>query len=278
MNQPLDFLYTYFCQPILNFEGYNPVNTLVYGIIMFVLAFWVIYPYFNKKGIKFNEKFAFAALLFVSAGSSFRILEDLTILPRSCNPLDFSFYTITPGVYILFGIATIIALLLAMIIAKKTGKQTEKIFTVLGAALAVPFFAFVLFSFKDIASFLLIIFAWLAIIGVTFFVLKFLKKNYLNNKLNLLVLGGQALDGTATFVATQVLNCGDQHPLSDAILGFFPAGFIIIKILIALLIIHFIDKEKMDPNMKGFIKIFIIILGFAPGIRDALTVLVGTCA
>src|SRR3989344_5829501 len=110
----LEFIDTFFCRPILEYSGYNFVNTLVYGAIMIFLAFWVIQPFFSKKGVKFDYGFSLRVLLFVLAGSAFRILEDLGFLPRSCSPLDPAFYTITPGVYILFGALTITALLASL--------------------------------------------------------------------------------------------------------------------------------------------------------------------
>lgn len=273
----LDFVDNFFCKPILEYQGYNLVNTLVYGAIMLFLAFWVIYPFFNKKGVQFNQRLALGVLLFVLAGSSFRILEDLRLLPRSCNPLDFSFYTVTPGVYILFGLATIALLFVSLWLEKKTKKSHVSYFTFFGALLALPFAGFTLYSFKDINSFALIAGSWLAVTALAFFALRFLKQTQLNDQMNLMLVAGQALDGTATFVATQLLNCSEQHPVSDAILGFLPVAFILVKIAIALVIIHVIEKEVRDPNLRGFIKTFIIIIGFAPGIRDALTVGVGTC-
>lgn len=268
---------TFFCKPILEYSGYNFVNTLVYGAIMIFLAFWVIQPFFSKNGVKFDYSFSLRVLLFVLAGSSFRILEDLGFLPRSCNPIEPSFYTITPGVYILFGAITIFALIVSLWLSKKTGKSHTRYFGAIGALLAAPFVLMALLFFKNPSAFFLIAAIWAGVTLATVFAVKKLWKNLFDNRQNILVVAGQALDGTATFVATQLLNCGEQHPLSDAILGFFPAGFIIIKVLIALAIIYFVEKEVKDPNLKGFVKIFVMIIGFAPGIRDALTVGVGTC-
>jgi uncharacterized membrane protein len=124
----------------------------------------------------------------------------------------------------------------------------------------------------------LILLAWIIIMGLAYFIAKKIKPELVYDKLNLLAVGGQALDGTATFVATQLLTCGEQHPLSNAILGVFPVLFVLIKVAVAFAIIYYVDKEIEDPNLRGFIKVFIMILGFAPGIRDAFTVGVGTCS
>jgi len=73
------------------------------------------------------------------------------------------------------------------------------------------------------------------------------------------------------------LSCGEQHPLTNAILQITPALFYVVKIAVVLLILYYVDKELKNQNLKDFIKLLIIILGFAPGMRDALTVAVGTC-
>ena len=273
-----DFIQEYFLNPILDYSGYNIVNTLVYGIILLVVAFYVVYPYFNKKGIKFNSGFAVAVLAFVLFGSTMRILEDLKIFPRAADPLNPAFYTITPGIYIVVGTFTILALIFSPWLSKKINKEAIKIFSAIGIAVAIPFVVFDFLNFKEPFYFALILLIWIIVMTVAYLIAKKLKPELVSDNLNLLADGGQALDGTATFVATQLLSCGEQHPLSNAILGFAPILFVLIKVAIAFAIIYYVDKEIEDPNLRGFIKIFIMILGFAPGIRDAFTVGVGTCS
>ena len=273
-----DFVQQYFLNPILDYSGYNIVNTLVYGIILLIVAFYLVYPFFNKKGIKFDFRFAIAALAFVLFGSTIRILEDLKIFPRAADPLNPAFYTITPGIYIAVGTFTILALIFSLWLSKKINKDAIKIFGIIGIAAAIPFVAFDFLNFKEPFYFALILVAWIAVMALSYFIAKKLKPELVNDNLNLLAVGGQALDGTATFVATQLLTCGEQHPLSNAILGVAPILFVLIKVAIAFAIIYYVDKEIKDPNLRGFIKIFIMILGFAPGIRDSFTVGVGTCS
>jgi len=273
-----DFVQQYFLSPILDYSGYNIVNTLVYGIILLIVAFYLVYPFFNKKGIKFDFRFAIAALAFVLFGSTIRILEDLKIFPRAADPLNPAFYTITPGIYIAVGTFTILALIFSLWLSKKINKDAIKIFGIIGIAAAIPFVAFDFLNFKEPFYFALILVAWIAVMALSYFIAKKLKPELVNDNLNLLAVGGQALDGTATFVATQLLTCGEQHPLSNAILGVAPILFVLIKVAIAFAIIYYVDKEIKDPNLRGFIKIFIMILGFAPGIRDSFTVGVGTCS
>ena len=273
-----EFIQQYFLDPILNYSGYNIVNTLVYGIILLLVAFYVVYPFFNRHGIKFDSKFALAVLAFVLLGSTFRILEDLKILPRAADPLNPAFYTITPGIYIAIGLFTILALIFSLWLSKRINKDAVHIFGAIGLAAAIPFIAFDFLNFKEPFYFGLILVAWLIVMALAYVIAKKIRPALVADNLNILAVGGQTLDGTATFVATQLLACGEQHPLSGAILAFMPLLFVLIKVAVAFAIIYYVDKEIKDPNLRGFIKVFIMILGFAPGIRDAFTVGVGTCS
>ena len=273
-----DFIQQYFLDPIINYSGYNFVNTLAYGIILLVVAFYLVYPFFNKKGIKFDFRFATAVLAFVLFGSTMRILEDLKIFPRAADPLNPAFYTITPGIYIAVGIFTILALIFSMWLSKRINKDAIKIFGAIGIAATIPFVVFDLLNFKEPFYFALILLMWIIVMTFAYLIAKKLKPELVSDNLNLLAVAGQGLDGTATFVATQMLSCGEQHPLSDAILGVAPLLFVLVKVAIAFAIIYYVDKEIEDPNLRAFIKIFIMILGFAPGIRDSFTVGVGTCS
>lgn len=272
-----NFITEFFCKPIVAYEGYNLVNTIVYAAILIIAAFFVIFPMLERRGIKFDLKFALALLPYIVLGSSFRILEDMGLVGRSCNPLEWQFYTFTPGIYIATFIATIICLAISMILAKKFKKEFTLIFGITGIAIALPALLFNFSKFTEWTAFLGTIAITVAfVLGAKFIVSK-LKKNFFTEKLNLLCLAGQALDGSATFVATQFYNCGEQHVVSNAVLQIFPLGFIIVKILFVVLLLHFLEKDIESKNLQNFVKVVVIILGFAPGIRDLLTLAVGTC-
>jgi uncharacterized membrane protein len=100
----------------------------------------------------------------------------------------------------------------------------------------------------------------------------------LESRLNQLVFFGQMLDASATFTAIQFYHCSEQHVLSSGIINSFsPFAFVIVKFVLILLVLYFADQEIKNEKLRDFIKIVIAIIGFAPGIRDALTLAVGTC-
>jgi uncharacterized membrane protein len=116
--------------------------------------------------------------------------------------------------------------------------------------------------------------------------------------LNLGLLYGHMLDGFASFIAIcsnprgacsgasvfglDLPSYGEKHPVSNALLGLgngwvFPA----IKLVLVLVIIWVLDVEyrkdlEKEPNLAGLVKMAILVLGLAPGLRDYLRLAMGT--
>ncbi|MDD5022811.1 MAG: DUF63 family protein, partial [Candidatus ainarchaeum sp.] len=97
------------------------------------------------------------------------------------------------------------------------------------------------------------------------------------------VVGAHGLDGGATFFAIDFFGkftgivYGEQHVLSRAVGELFGSYFTFyaLKISIALAAVYLIHKEKMREEEKNYILLIIMIMGFAPGIRGILRILVG---
>lgn len=279
------FLETEFINPIKYHEGYRPIMTLTYALILIGLSFFVIYPILHRRGVKFNLKFVLALIPYILFGISLRVIEDMvvsgavtnTLFERGVVPWELGYYLVSPGIWFLIGGITIFSLLYSRFLSKKFNLDFYKVFAGLGMIFWLPVLAFDLMHFTVLDGFFGIIVLTLAVTGLTYFIVNFLKKEFFKDRLNLLAVGGQALDGSATFVASQFFRCGEQHFLSAAIIGFLPLAFIIVKVLLAIVILYYVDKEIKNENLRGFIKTFIIIMGFATGLRDLFTVAVGTC-
>tara|TARA_Y100000310_G_scaffold22950_1_gene22013 strand:- start:23252 stop:24085 length:834 start_codon:yes stop_codon:yes gene_type:complete len=273
-----EFIQEYFCSPIINpaIQGYNFVNTSVYALILLLVIWFGIIPFLKNKDVPVNFKFMLALLPYVIFGAGFRVFNDTGIFNNTCNILDPAFFTFTPGIWFLTAGITIVALLLS----KKISKDEEsfyKYFGGIGLLFAVPVLLYLFSVFKSWDGFFMVVIIAAIITLAAKFVVELKEKNFFKDKLNILVVAGQVLDGSATFVATDIFSCGEQHPLSESILGVHPALFILVKIVLALLIIHYVDQDIKDERVKAFIKIAVIILGFATGGRDLLTLGAGTC-
>ena len=71
-----DFFNRYYIDPIKEGSGYNPVNTITYGLIL-CAAILGIYKLFKKLDIEITNKFYAAVIPFIFFGSSTSALKDL---------------------------------------------------------------------------------------------------------------------------------------------------------------------------------------------------------
>lgn len=277
-----EFFNTYFCESITQYQGYNPVNTIVYMAILLFVSFFIIYPFFNKRGIKFDFQFFKNVFPYILLGSTVRIFEDMQLLERSCNPLELGFYTISPGIYIAVGLFAIFSLIISMKLGKRYGIDRLRFFGIFGYLVALPIAFVLLISLRNPIEFLFVYFIVFFIVVILYCVFKFFNLELFHNKLNIAALAGQALDGAATFTALVFFpKFSEQHVVSNLLIDgvnsltnttfFGPFAFLIVKVSLVLFIIYFLDQEVKNKNLCSFIKIFIIILGFAPGIRDSFS-------
>ncbi|MFH1545117.1 MAG: DUF63 family protein [archaeon] len=277
-----EFFNTYFCESITQYQGYNPVNTIVYIAILLFVSFFIIYPFFHKKGIKFDFSFFKNVFPYILLGSTVRIFEDMHLLERSCNPLELGFYTISPGIYIAVGLFAIFSLIVSMKLGKRYGIDRLRFFGVFGYLVALPITFFHLLQLRNPIEFFFVYFLVFFIVVILYYVFRHFDLELFKDKLNIAALAGQALDGAATFTALAFFpRFSEQHVVSNFLIEgvnsltnttfFGPFAFMMVKVSLVLFIIYFLGQEVKNKNLCNFIKIFIIILGFAPGIRDSFS-------
>jgi uncharacterized membrane protein len=290
------FAQKYFISPIWERSGYNMVNTLAYAFIALV-ALYFIWKYFEKKGVQVDSKFWAGALAFVLWGSSLRVLTDSIDLGTmaktleagggifypiaslfypfilSSHILDYGYFTVTPGIYILTATIFLTTLFVQIRLKKKYLTAAVGLF---GAAIN---FVLILpmakhWEYAIVPAFIS------AVIGIGLWhALGWRKRS------EILPVMGQALDGAATWVAIDWFGPAsgkayfEQHVISAAIGSATPIGFglfFLLKIFFSLAAVWIIRKEEMDENAKSLVLLVIAIIGFAPGIRDMLRILAGT--
>ena len=285
-----DWIVDYFIKPIMNpeIQGYNLVNTITY-IILLIIACTIIYFILNKK-VEFNKKFFFALIPYILIGVCLRVLMhqieagNLIIegITKTADPSQIGFWFFTPGVWILTFTITLIGLL----ISKVWDELNHKRLFWFGAIIALPL---VVFNFSNFNNWPWFITTVALIIIVTYAVCwlinKFTPYRILEDKLNLFIVGGQAIDGIASVIAITFFNFSEQHLVSNIIINIHPALFVGIKLLLAILICYSLDdylKESINKhdnkpgkslnrkNIIGFVKVIIAILGFATGLASLL--------
>ena len=274
-----EFIYKYYIEPIWDKTGYNTINTITYAIFAIVSLF-LLYKFLKGK-IQWNQKTIFDIIPFVLIGSTYRVITDsidsgkfLPITPihkwiLESHILDYGYFTVTPGIYVI-----VAALLIGTIIVLDRIKKMEYLGKI-GIALWLPGLL-ILIPLMNYLLYALPIFLLAAIpaaIGM-----KFIKLDFLRG----MIVFSQALDGAATFFAIEVFSkitgiiYFEQHVFSAGIggaLGYL--GFFFLKSILGLGAGYLIMSEKGEEEDKNFVTLILIIMGLAPGIRDILRMIIG---
>lgn len=256
-------------------QPFNLVNTIVYGAILLLFCFFVLFPLLDKKAkIKFNYRFVLALMPYILFGVCLKAIAVENIFPgleKVWDPTKPGFWAYTPGIWIAVFLVTVIGVVIAKAFEKKF--EFNKVLAGIGLIFSLPLLTIVLGNFTSWGFFLLTVATIVAIILIViFFVNRVSKSGLLRNNLNKLALSGQVIDGVAAFYAIGFLGFREQHPVSSLILYNVPFLFIFVKIALILVILHYVDKEIQGKNLKGFIKILLIILGFATGGASVLKI------
>ncbi len=275
-----EFIQQYYIDPIKYNTGYNVVNTLTYAIIL-IFSIVLVYKLIKKMKIKIDRNFFYAVIPFIALGSILRVYEDFLEAGNAAGgPLVLidaagtarNLLLVTPLMYITVFIITLSALIISLLIQKYGKIKYYKIWFAIGAILSL--FVLLLIPFRDFSG-MALIFGIVLGIGVAISVVKtYVKNNKIKNILsneNYLLVMSQMLDASATFVALSFYPYFEQHVLPGFFIGIFgPISLFFLKLPIILLAIYYIDKEVSDIEKRTFLKMAVLILGLAPGLRDAL--------
>ncbi len=241
---------------------YTVPNTIVYSIV-FVLFVYFVYKYFIKKTkIKVDKGFMLAVVPYIFLGGIMRSLED--------SEFYRGVFFVSPGIYITILFITVFSILLSILMEKYTGKDYKRYMIAIGSALCVFHFYQVLeFGIKNwngVLMVFILVLIWSIVFGLVH--LKFPK--YLS-KVNYPILVSHLFDGSATFVALSFFGYGEQHVLPRLLINFSgPWIMFPLKIIVVWPILYIIDKEVDDEQFKTWLKIAVLILGLALGLRDVL--------
>jgi uncharacterized membrane protein len=305
------FIWRYFWGPIvsdamgyqISYNGiraedkYTIISELIYGLLIIIVLFG-IYKLLKRWNISVNWLFCLSIIPYIIAGSVTRVLEDSEFF---IEPLVYLF--ITPIIYFQILFWFLLFLIIGYYIQNKSKNPKININTILftgGVLFLIPFLYYIIQwivsnQFGNVYQirfdvFLLVIFLIFPIILAVFLISKFFKKydNILiySQPLNLAMIGGHMIDGITSYISIyDPLHMGippyyELHPASNFIMNIWPPLFPIIKFLLIILIIYIFDvvyKKEFEnySRLVNLLKIGIFILGFAPGLRDLLRVLLG---
>lgn len=277
-----DFFQQYFVEPIVTqgVAGYNLFNTPVYALA-FALAVFGAYKLLRRLHVKIDRAFLIGVLPYILAGGVWRVVRDARAVESAL--------LVTPLIYfVLFGVA-VAALLVSvgvekLISAKKKRAEPSayyKIWCAIG--LAVLLSGLVMLAQLPVQNWtaLAVIAGLNAGWAVVFFGLHELsgkiKALAVFTRENTGLLWAHMFDASTTFTALQWFSGAgyyEQHVVSGAVIGALgPVGQFVLKLAVLVPVLWLIDRElkrKEDAQLRGFLKIAILILGLALGLRNGL--------
>ncbi len=261
------FLDKYFIYPVKYHTGYNIVNTLTYGVFL-ILAIFAVYRLFKRYGVNINEKFFVSIIPFLFFGASTRALVDGEVY-------EFSYWLVTPGIYVL----TLILIVSVILLFSSTEKLTNKLpyyipVLLFGIGLCLVNLYYIIQkvqSLKPLGIEIVLTGVFTLIVWVT---LKFLFPQILSLT-NISLISAHLWDASATFIGVRFYGYIEQHVLPRLFIEAYGAWTMFpLKLIVVLPVIYIIDLEE-DEQLKNIVKITIFALGFAPGTRDILRVIMG---
>lgn len=260
----IDFLSTYF------FSGYTIFNTLIYGIILVVAIFGII-KIFEHYKINPTD-LIFPLIPFIFLGSGVRALVDNGIYP-------YTWALITPGIYFIVGGAAIVTLIFSIYLQKWKDIDFRYTIFIIGLIIAIPNLINInQLNLIVIAQILLI---WGLITAAFIIVGKFwplFSHNSYNGKINLSIISAHLFDASTTFMAVDYYGYFEQHVIPNSIYNLTGTAITMfpLKIIVICLALYLIDKYVDDEIIAGTLKLAIFVLGLAPGVRNFLSLAIGT--
>ena len=250
-----EFLSRYYIDPIKYSTGYNFVNSLTYAIF-FIGAIYLIFIFLNRSKIPVDKKFLIAVFPYVILGSFVRILEDAQIVTN--------YILVTPVIWGIFLFGILFLLFTTRLIERKFNIPYYKTMFLISIILLA--FPITFLSFNNFYVLFLV-----SVFFLPWVLLSFLIKWSIVNKL---VVLSHIFDATASAVAITSFNFFEQYPIPRFLSGIHPIVYIIVKASIVAGILILIDRTSKDKNYNNYLKFIITVLGFAPGLRNLLSMIV----
>lgn len=245
--------------------GYTILNTIVFGVILGICILVIIkmFKYIKKD----PAQLMIPLIPFIFFGLSARALVDNNIYPLT-------YILVTPGIYVLTGSMAIVTVLVSVFIEKRTNFDYRYFIFIVGTLLCVPNIIFM--GPINLIAVFQVVGVWAIISGI--FVLIRNKWSLLSNKFNLSVLTAHLFDASSTFIAVDYYGYSEQHVLPSALTALFGTAAIMFPLKIGVILgaLYVIDIYVEDKTIANMLKLAIFILGLAPGLRNFLSLIMGT--
>lgn len=261
-------LYKSILLPIEQEGSYTVLGTIIYALIALALLY-LIYKVVRKY-VKFDFKFFFQLIPFIFLGASLRAFVDNGYLERT-------FWTISPGLYLLISGTFFLSLAVSLLIQKYKKVEYWKSNFILGVISIFILYGFVATKIR-LENFYVAFFCittFLAITYLIFVLFKKLKLKVFKNKLSFSAIASQIFDGTNTSIILAFVSGYEKHPIPRVLIEKTGTSFIFlpIKIIIALVAVYLIYTQIEDKELRNLLLMSIAVLGFAQGLRNLLSLI-----
>lgn len=270
-----DFIVKYYIDPIVYDTGYNPVNTLTWGILLGISLFGLL-KLLEKLKITVDQRFILSIVPYILVGSALRVMEDAEIFTP---PLSYLF--VTPLVYfvVFAGCVDVLLVLTWLHNAGRIG-DISPTFGYIGVFWALLCLFVLLWSRE-------ILFAWapFVVIGIAvllvamiYSIARGLRIHLLLDKVNISIIWAHLFDASSTFIGADYMGYVEKHVLSAFLTNLSGTALVMYPLKIGVVIpaLFFIDSylDEKD-NLKNLTKLAILVLGLAPGTRNVLRITLG---
>ena len=256
----MGFIEEYFLEPMGHY--YTAPTTIVYAIL-FVIAVFLVYKYILKRmRFEIDTTFMLSLLPFIILGGVMRSLEDAEFYQ--------GFMFVSPGIYITLFFITLASLTFSILVERYTKKPYWHYMIAVGSVLLAYNLFQVLIRIENWTGFFMVI-GLLAVWTVIFLPITYLFPKYLS-RMNYLILLSHLLDASASFVAVTFFPYVEQHVIPGLLFPIFGAWILTpLKIAVVWPALYLIDKHVEDKEFRIWMKIAVLVLGLALGVRDLLT-------
>jgi uncharacterized membrane protein len=280
IDQILQFINTYYLDPIRKDSGYNPINTATWAIVLGISLYGVI-KLLDKLNIKVTPRFISSVLPFVLAGSSLRVIEDS---PAGIIHPPLSYLLITPNIYFLVFAITVICLWVSIQL-QRAGLVKDFHLIFAGSGL-LWFFVniIILLHFEHVVAAYVLLFVIGAGTGLTFafyLIARRLNSSIFTNPLNLSILLIHLMDASATYIGVDKLGYFSKHVAPGFLIKLTGTALVMypLKLIIFIGVIYLLDTQFEDDvqslNMKMLIKMTLLVLGLSTTARDTIRMTFG---
>ena len=261
-----NFLYRYYIEPIEKQSGYNYIQEVTYGILLFFMVY-LFYRICKKLQIEIDRRFVLVTVFYILLISLIRTLVDGGYIPRT-------YYTVTPGIVVVVGMYYMVATVISALLLRER-------YYILAVSMAVIPILYLLPIFLKNIVHVEVLFYLFFIVTLIYAALHYLLERveplrHIFQPMDKYVILAQLIDGTSTALGVGLYGYWEQHPLPRFFIELFgPYIMIPLKLVAVVTVLYILNREVEDRGLKNILKIAIMALGLAPGLRNLFRVIMG---